>query len=240
MGYFFRLKCGTPTVGSASSPSPSTPAASPTSPSPPAASSSSALLWTAPSGRTTCTGGLLAPGYRLGDANEKKDSSTAGFGFCRYRNFRTFTSPRPAQFSSLAVDVSGELVSAGAQDSFEIFLWSMQTGRLLEVGKSLCSFSCSVFRLVEGEIPCLWMTRSSEDTRVRLAPCVLVLFSPSWPALPGTEPSACGTCWTAGRSKKHSPSHQTVRSRKMEKPWCPGVPYVFQKWKTYWNYSQQI
>ncbi|KAA8579463.1 hypothetical protein FQN60_006556 [Etheostoma spectabile] len=35
-------------------------------------------------------------------------------------------------FSSLAVDVSGELVSAGAQDSFEIFLWSMQTGRLLE------------------------------------------------------------------------------------------------------------
>lgn len=51
----------------------------------------------------------------------------------RYRNFRTFTSPRPAQFSSLAVDHSGELVSAGAQDSFEIFLWSMQTGRLLEV-----------------------------------------------------------------------------------------------------------
>uniref|UniRef100_A0AAQ5XLV3 Small-subunit processome Utp12 domain-containing protein n=1 Tax=Amphiprion ocellaris TaxID=80972 RepID=A0AAQ5XLV3_AMPOC len=51
----------------------------------------------------------------------------------QYRNFRTFTSPRPAQFSSLAVDVSGELVSAGAQDSFEIFLWSMQTGRLLEV-----------------------------------------------------------------------------------------------------------
>lgn len=51
----------------------------------------------------------------------------------RYRNFRTFTSPRPVQFSSLAVDSSGELVSAGAQDSFEIFLWSMQTGRLLEV-----------------------------------------------------------------------------------------------------------
>ncbi len=56
------------------------------------------------------------------------------FIYYRYRNFRTFTSPRPAQFSSLAVDVSGELVSAGAQDSFEIFLWSMQTGRLLEVG----------------------------------------------------------------------------------------------------------
>lgn len=57
------------------------------------------------------------------------------FSFCflRYRNFRTMTSPRPAQFSSLAVDSSGELVCAGSQDSFEIFLWSMQTGRLLEV-----------------------------------------------------------------------------------------------------------
>lgn len=59
------------------------------------------------------------------------------FVWNRYRNFRTLTSPEPAQFSSLAVDVSGELVSAGAQDSFEIFLWSMQTGRLLEVIGSL-------------------------------------------------------------------------------------------------------
>uniref|UniRef100_A0A2K5ZU66 PWP2 small subunit processome component n=1 Tax=Mandrillus leucophaeus TaxID=9568 RepID=A0A2K5ZU66_MANLE len=51
----------------------------------------------------------------------------------RYRNFRTFTSPRPTQFSCVAVDASGEIVSAGAQDSFEIFVWSMQTGRLLDV-----------------------------------------------------------------------------------------------------------
>jgi hypothetical protein len=51
----------------------------------------------------------------------------------RYRNFRTFASPRPAQFSCLAVDDSGEVVCAGSLDTFEIFLWSMQTGRLLEV-----------------------------------------------------------------------------------------------------------
>lgn len=51
----------------------------------------------------------------------------------RYRNFRTFTSPRPTQFSCVAVDTSGEVVAAGAQDSFEIFIWSMQTGRLLDV-----------------------------------------------------------------------------------------------------------
>lgn len=61
------------------------------------------------------------------------DGTVRAFDLHRYRNFRTMTSPRPAQFSSLAVDGSGELVCAGSQDSFEIFLWSMQTGRLLEV-----------------------------------------------------------------------------------------------------------
>nr|XP_023648696.1 periodic tryptophan protein 2 homolog [Paramormyrops kingsleyae] len=61
------------------------------------------------------------------------DGSVRAFDLHRYRNFRTFTSPRPAQFSCLAVDCSGELITAGAQDSFDIFIWSMQTGRLLEV-----------------------------------------------------------------------------------------------------------
>ena len=51
----------------------------------------------------------------------------------RYRNFRTFASPRPVQFSCLTLDPSGEVVCAGSHDTFEIYVWSMQTGRLLEV-----------------------------------------------------------------------------------------------------------
>ena len=51
----------------------------------------------------------------------------------RYRNFRTFTAPRPCQFFCLALDASGEIICAGSLDTFEIFMWSMQTGRLLEV-----------------------------------------------------------------------------------------------------------
>jgi periodic tryptophan protein 2 len=51
----------------------------------------------------------------------------------RYRNFRTFASPRPVQFASVSVDSSGEFVAAGGQDVFEIFLWSIKTGRLLEI-----------------------------------------------------------------------------------------------------------
>ena len=53
---------------------------------------------------------------------------------CRYRNFRTFASPRPVQFSCLTLDPSGEVVCAGSHDTFELYVWSMQTGRLLEVG----------------------------------------------------------------------------------------------------------
>lgn len=60
-------------------------------------------------------------------------TAPTGLSSHRYRNFRTFTSPRPTQFSCVAVDSSGEIVSAGTQDSFEVFIWSMQTGRLLDV-----------------------------------------------------------------------------------------------------------
>ncbi|XP_013385709.1 periodic tryptophan protein 2 homolog [Lingula anatina] len=61
------------------------------------------------------------------------DGTVRAFDLNRYRNFRTFTSPRPVQFSSLALDSSGEIVCAGGLDVFEIFVWSMKTGRLLEV-----------------------------------------------------------------------------------------------------------
>lgn len=61
------------------------------------------------------------------------DGTVRAFDLHRYRNFRTFTSPRPSQFACLAVDCSGEIVCAGSQDSFEVFVWSMQTGRLLDV-----------------------------------------------------------------------------------------------------------
>lgn len=55
------------------------------------------------------------------------------FLFIRYRNFRTFTTPRPTQFSCLTVDPSGEIVCAGSEESFEIYVWAVPTGRLLSV-----------------------------------------------------------------------------------------------------------
>ncbi|KAJ1525853.1 hypothetical protein ONE63_009048 [Megalurothrips usitatus] len=61
------------------------------------------------------------------------DGTVRAFDMTRYRNFRTLTSPRPVQFNCIALDRSGEFVAAGGQDVFDIYLWSMKLGRLLEI-----------------------------------------------------------------------------------------------------------
>ncbi|KAK1436824.1 hypothetical protein QVD17_02608 [Tagetes erecta] len=61
------------------------------------------------------------------------DGTVRAWDLFRYRNFRTFTTPSPRQFVSLTSDQSGEVICAGTLDSFEIFVWSMKTGRLLDV-----------------------------------------------------------------------------------------------------------
>jgi len=55
------------------------------------------------------------------------------YDLVRYRNFRTLTTPTPQQFLSLSVDPGGEIACAGTLDSFQICVWSVKTGRLLDV-----------------------------------------------------------------------------------------------------------
>ncbi|KAE9604591.1 putative transcription factor WD40-like family [Lupinus albus] len=61
------------------------------------------------------------------------DGTVRAWDLIRYRNFKTFTTPSSRQFVSLAADQSGEVICAGTSDSFEVFVWSMRTGRLLDV-----------------------------------------------------------------------------------------------------------
>lgn len=61
------------------------------------------------------------------------DGTVRAYDLIRYRNFRTFTSPTPVQFVSLAVEPSGEVVCAGSSDAFDTYMWSVQTGKLLEI-----------------------------------------------------------------------------------------------------------
>lgn len=60
------------------------------------------------------------------------DGTVRAFDLLRYRNFRTFTATERIQFNSLAVDPSGEVIVAGSQDQYDIFVWSVQTGQLLD------------------------------------------------------------------------------------------------------------
>jgi len=60
------------------------------------------------------------------------DGSIRAWDLIRYRNFRTFTAPTRLSFSCMAVDPSGEVVAAGSLDSFDIYIWSVQTGQLLD------------------------------------------------------------------------------------------------------------
>lgn len=60
------------------------------------------------------------------------DGTIRAWDLLRYRNFRTFTATERIQFNCLAVDASGEIIVGGSQDKFDIFVWSVQTGQLLD------------------------------------------------------------------------------------------------------------
>lgn len=60
------------------------------------------------------------------------DGTVRAYDLIRFRNFRTFTAPKRVQFSSMAVDPSGEVVVGGSHDEFDIYVWSVQTGSLLD------------------------------------------------------------------------------------------------------------
>jgi periodic tryptophan protein 2 len=63
------------------------------------------------------------------------DGTVRAYDLVRYRCFRTFTAPSESivQFTSVVCDPSGDIVCAGAMDPFEVFVWSLRTGQLLDV-----------------------------------------------------------------------------------------------------------
>ncbi|GFY96992.1 periodic tryptophan protein 2 [Actinidia rufa] len=93
------------------------------------------------------------------------DGTVRAWDLFRYRNFRTFTTPSSKQFVSLASDQSGEVICAGTLDSFEIFVWSMKTGRLLDV---LSGHKGPVHGLMFSPPTNAILTSSSWDKTVRL------------------------------------------------------------------------
>ena len=108
--------------------------------------------------------GLLFAQSGISILSASLDGTIRAFDLLRYRNFRTFTSPEPTQFSCLALDPSGELVCAGCQDSFQIYIWSMKTGRLLDV---LAGHEAPISDIVFNPIRA-FLASASWDNTVRL------------------------------------------------------------------------
>lgn len=67
------------------------------------------------------------------------DGTARAYDLVRYRHFRVFTAPQGAnggqhtQFSCIAVDPSGEIVAVGSQLLNRIFLFAVQTGRVVDI-----------------------------------------------------------------------------------------------------------
>jgi len=73
----------------------------------------------------------------IGEGNAVLSSSLDGtvraFDLVRYKNFRTMQTPTPTQLTCMAVDGQGEIVCAGGMDPPEIYVWALQTGKLLDI-----------------------------------------------------------------------------------------------------------
>ena len=59
------------------------------------------------------------------------DGTCRAFDLIRLRNFRTMTPPQPTQLTCIATD--GEVVCCGSMEPYQIFVWSLRTGKLLDI-----------------------------------------------------------------------------------------------------------
>ena len=61
------------------------------------------------------------------------DGTIRAYDLVKYRNFRTMKPTKPTQFSCLAIEQGGDIVAAGSLDPYDIHLFSLRTGQLLDV-----------------------------------------------------------------------------------------------------------
>ena len=75
--------------------------------------------------------------YALNKSNVLVSSSLDGtiraYDLIKYKNFRIMTTPKQTQLICCSVDYSGEIVAAGSLDTYNIFVWSLKTGDLIDV-----------------------------------------------------------------------------------------------------------
>ena len=65
--------------------------------------------------------------------SSSSDGTVRGYDLRRYRQFKVLQSPTAVQFTCLALDPSAELLVAASITDNDIYMWSTQTGQLLDV-----------------------------------------------------------------------------------------------------------
>ena len=91
--------------------------------------------------------------YALNKSNLLISSSLDGtiraYDLIKYKNFRIMTTPKQTQLICCSVDYSGEIVAAGSLDTYNIFVWSIKTGDLIDVLNGHTGpVSCLAFSLI--------------------------------------------------------------------------------------------
>lgn len=113
------------------------------------------------------------------------DGTVKAFDLNRYRCFRTLAAPsdsKPAQFISLAVDkIGGDFIAAGSHNFFEIFLWSLKTGRLLEMLSGIYIHVLQMlFHIFEPYFLSKNVGHEAPVSSVKFSPNSNTLYSCSW------------------------------------------------------------
>eukprot|EP01017_Pseudomicrothorax_dubius_P008801 TRINITY_DN12918_c0_g1_i1.p1 TRINITY_DN12918_c0_g1~~TRINITY_DN12918_c0_g1_i1.p1 ORF type:complete len:458 (-),score=80.59 TRINITY_DN12918_c0_g1_i1:514-1887(-) len=81
------------------------------------------------------------------------DGTVRAYDAMRYRAFRVLKPDSPNQLTSLAIDPSGEIVCAGGFDPYNVYVWNLQTGHLVDViGGHEGPVSCLLFSPTENYI----------------------------------------------------------------------------------------
>lgn len=60
------------------------------------------------------------------------DGTVRAYDLNKYINFRIMTTPLPTKFSCCAIDFSGDIVTAGCVDNYNIYVWNLKNGDLID------------------------------------------------------------------------------------------------------------
>lgn len=56
------------------------------------------------------------------------DGTVRAYDLVKYRNFRVMTANKPTQFKCVAVENGGDIICAGSDEPYNIYVWSLRTG----------------------------------------------------------------------------------------------------------------